>query len=131
MSIEEQVELGKTALREAKVVVYAESGSLETVWTDTQGKQVAWCSGLPALCTSPYGKKCRCVHFSINWMVVRKRSDPFMTDEDIAVDEQLEAWVNQQPFTTIECVSLGQYMTRGTWHPTRNRWMWGPKQNRH
>ena len=131
MSTTEQVELGKTVLREAKMVIYAESGSLETVWTNASGKGVAWCMGLPALCTSPYGKKCRCVHFSLSWMLILGRPSPYVAEEDIVADEQLETWINQQLFTTIECVSLGQYMTRGTWNAARNRWVWGPKQNRH
>jgi hypothetical protein len=131
MSTTELVELGKAALLEAKMVVQTECGQAETYWVK-QGKQIAWCLGVPAKCTnSPTREKYRCVHFSVSWGNVFG-TERFYPEhyEDIEADEELETWVNQQPFTALECVSVGQYVTHGTWNHARNRWFWGPKQNR-
>jgi len=132
MSIEELVERGKTALREARMVVHCESGCYETVWKDNQGKQIAYGLGIPARCTnSPADRKLQCVHFDFVWRPLLNRTDYFIGDEDIVASARLEDWVNQQPLVAARCVSLGQYVTIGTWHVRRNRWMWGPKQDRH
>ncbi len=131
MSIEELEECGKTALLEAKMVIRTESGCLETEWVDAQGKHVAWCLGVPSLCSnSPADKKCRCLHFGFYWRQLHNRSDWAIYDEEIVADERLEAWINQQPLVAAECISLGQFATRGTWHTAKKRWMWGPKQDR-
>ena len=132
MSIEEMVERGKTALLEAKMVVHTEGGYVETTWVNTHGLDIAWCMGVPHSCTnSPHRTKLYGVHFYLSWRMMLGEQARFESEDGGAADWKLGDWINKHPFVASECISLGHYVTKGTWHPAKNRWMWGPKQNRH
>ena len=132
MSIQDLVEAGKTSIRQARMVIAAESGSVTTQWINTRGEQIACCLGYPALCTnSPTQEKCRCVHLSIYWKKVLGH-EPCWEDNQAEYDaaDRIEQWLNTISITADETVSIGNFITRGTWHARKNRWMWGPKQPR-